>query len=89
MEGKIKRDTVAQEIMDTLERLAGMAEKTAHVATEQLHPICNDEAPDPENTRNEAPLRIYPPLFKDMREQMQAIENALRRINEVLDRCEV
>lgn len=89
MESNTKRDTVAQEIMDTLGRLACMAEKTAHVATEQLRPICNDDAQSPEITCNTAPLRSYPPLFNDMRDDMRTIEHALHRINEVLERCEV
>ena len=33
--------------------------------------------------------REYPPLFNDMRSGLNNIENALQRIIDILDRCEV
>ena len=84
-----KSDPVAGEIMNRLSRLANLAGDTAGRASAQLGPICQEDRPCDEKVVCGEVEREYPPLFCEMRSAMNTIENSLRRMNNILDRCEV
>jgi hypothetical protein len=84
----VKREPVASEVLIKLGGLADMAEKVSGRVGEQLHPVCLEDRPSPEKNC-EDPDREYPPLFNEMRDRMRTIEFALRRMNNILDRCEI
>jgi hypothetical protein len=79
--------TVSQEVLNVLDRLASAAEKVACRAADKLHPICQSSCPTPDGCDTVA--REYPPLFSEMRERLETIENSIDRMNNVLDRAEV
>jgi len=84
-----KRETAGNEIMATLDRVTGLAEKVAARAGAQLHPVCTEERPSNEICGVAAIEREYPPMFSEFRDRLRAIESSLRRVDHVLDRCEV
>lgn len=84
-----KREPVSHDVMNFIERLATQAEKTAARIDDQLHAVCLPDRPSPEKATTEEVCREFPPLFNDMRDRLTTIEYAFRRINNVLDRCEV
>jgi len=81
------QDPIAREVMNALDRLASAAEKVACRTADKLHPICQSACPSPDGCDKVA--REYPPLFSEMREKLETIENSIDRINNVLDRAEV
>lgn len=84
-----KRETAGNEVMATLDRVTGLAEKVAARAGSQLHAVCTEERPTNEKCGVAAIERDYPPMFSEFRDRLRSIENSLMRVDRVLDRCEV
>ncbi len=83
-----KKETVAQEVMNYLDRIAGQAEKTSSRLEDQLGSVCRRDTPN-EEVASAQPEREYPPYFVDFRERLRNIDYAMHRINDVMDRCEI
>ena len=85
---EVKRQVVAQEIMDRLEKLAAASQATADRTASKLAPVCIADRPTPDCCDGNISAE-YPPLFVDMRGKLETIERAISWINNVLDRCEL
>ena len=89
---KKTREKVSQEVLNYLVRITDRVEKTGARIAEQLEEVCMELEPLPTEDAgaNKAEAMVgYPPYFNTLREQIQLIESALAKINDVLDRCEV
>jgi hypothetical protein len=85
---EIKEQTVATEVVRELTRLAEKCEKTSSWAEEKLTPVMKQPTPEPDCNVKGAE-REYPPLFDDMRRNMNVISRSLRNIEQCLGRAEL
>ncbi len=81
------KPTAADEILSQLIQMAHYSESINEKAVKRLNRVCVDEPPrDPKQT---TACREFPPLFSEMREQIDAIGKALAAIEDVIHRVDI
>ena len=84
---KIVQETVAQVILKRLTQAAILSDDVSAKLNDRLIPIMR---PEQENRLEEAePQGEYPPLWNEMRTQLEKIEGSFVLILQVLDRTEL
>ena len=84
-----KKQSVADEIMEKLDLLRGIASTTAERVESKLTPVMRQDTPEPETACVGKGVREYPHLFTEMRDHLENIEGAFDRIANALDRTEL
>ncbi len=81
------KSTAADEILSQLIQMAQYSDSISEKAAKRLNRVCVDElAKDPKQTIT---LRAFPPLFNEMREQIDAIGKALAAIEDTINRVDI
>ena len=84
---EIRKDTVAQQILERMTKIAVMSDEISNRLNDKLLPImiANKEKQISESE----PISEFPPLWSEMRTQLDKIEGSLELINQVIDRTEL
>jgi hypothetical protein len=76
------KEPISVDVANYATRLADRAQRIAEDMSIKLQPVMVDAMPQEGNKR--APDENYPPLFSDLRNSFQGIENALDKIEDAL-----
>lgn len=80
------RKTAAEQIIDLVGMVSGLAQDTANRTAAKLSPIMNDPTP----TEGKDEVRVsYPPFFEEVRQSLESIRSSIYLINNCLDRTEI
>ena len=84
---EIRKDTVAQQILERMTKIAVMSDEISNRLNDKLLPlmIANREKQPSESE----PQEEFPPLWNEMRTQLDKIEGSLELISQVIDRTEL
>ena len=85
---KAVRESVAQEIIQFASRLSEMSEGLVARVQGKLQPVMLSDRPCGTVEKAREP-REYPPLFEELRNRLQIIENSLRNIEGAISRTEL
>lgn len=88
----VKRETVAQDVLNHAGRLSNMADELAARMLDQLAPVMVSPRPEPVcGTQSEKVCisKEHPPLFDDLRSRLLNIEQCFRRMTDGLNRTEI
>lgn len=83
-----QRKPVSAEVANYAERLANRAQQLAERVNGKLHSVMTSEGPRPDELPCKDPVE-YPPLFSDMRGNLNGISNALDSIEDAMSRTEL
>ena len=83
-----QRQPVSAEVAEYAERLSNRAYQLAERVNGKLHSVMTSEQPRPCELKSNDPVE-YPPLFADMRGNLNGISNALDSIEYALSRTEL
>jgi len=86
--GQTIQKSVASEIIDRAQRVAGKSAGICDRAQSKLSPVMLSPRPTGCSEVEKQP-REYPPFFSELRDLLEGIENSLDGINDALDRTEL
>lgn len=82
------RQPVSADVMQYANNLANRAQSLAERVNEKLHPVMTSETPRARGTVCKDSVE-YPPMFADMRNNLQRIDAALDSIEYAMSRTEL
>lgn len=86
---KIGRETAAQELLQFASRLAERADRISARVEDKLQLVMIPDSPCPPPCELSKEDRKYPPLFDELRNRLQVIENSLSNIEACITRTEL
>lgn len=83
------RKSVGTQVCQQGNMLADRAQKLVDRVFTKLQPVMRQNGPSTNDNRKEHVQEDYPPMFNDLRDSMDRIEQALNNIDEAISRTEL
>lgn len=85
-----EHQSVANDVLDKITRLVDHSQRVVDHIEDKLLPVMRQPGPPtPDVLRDHEAEREYPPLFKELKDKIEIIDNSLSKIDYALSRAEL